>query len=79
MKFKIGDIVKGTNNRIYSITNEDMTKGLVVDVGSCDEDDEIEIKVLEHKTKPEEIGHSFYVKSKFFEPVREHKIVIAAD
>ena len=51
MKFKIGDIVKGTNNRIYSITNEDMTKGLVVDVGSCDEDDEIEIKVLEHTSE----------------------------
>ena len=79
MKFKIGDIVRGTKNRIYSITNEDMTKGLVVYVRSYDEDDEIEIKVLEHKTKPEEIGHSFSVKSKFFEPVREHKIVIAAD
>ena len=79
MKFKIGDIVRGTKNRIYSITNEDMTKGLVVYVRSYEEDDEIEIKVLEHKTKPEEIGHSFSVKSKFFEPVREHKIVIAAD
>ena len=79
MKFKIGDIVRGTKNRIYSITNEDMTKGVVVYVRSYDEDDEIEIKVLEHKTKPEEIGHSFSVKSKFFEPVREHKIVIAAD
>ena len=61
------------------VASAGMTKGVVVYVRSYDEDDEIEIKVLEHKTKPEEIGHSFSVKSKFFEPVREHKIVIAAD
>ena len=79
MKFKIGDIVRGTKNRIYSITNEDMTKGLVVYVRSYDEDDEIEIKVLEHKTKPEEIGHSFSVKSKFFELYDDPKIVITTD
>ena len=79
MKFKVGDIVRGIGDNVYALTDENMTKGEVVAVGSYEEDDDIIVKVLEHKTKPEEIGHSFSVKSKFFEPVREHKIVIAAD
>ena len=65
MKFKVGDIVRGTINNKYDITNEDMTKGKVVAVGSYEEDDDIIVKVLEHKTIPEWIGHTFPVNSNF--------------
>lgn len=42
---KIGDFVKGTLNNDYSITNENMTKGLVTDVFG---NGEIRVLVMEH-------------------------------
>ena len=79
MKFKVGDIVRGTINHEYGITNENMTKGKVVEVVSHYGDDDIQVKVLEHKTKPEWIGHTFPVNSEYFEPVYDPKIVITTD
>lgn len=48
-KFKVGDIVKGGENTLYSFTNKFMTKGEVVKV---DESGEISIRCIEHKTSP---------------------------
>lgn len=80
MKFKVGDVVRGTSRNLYTLTNENMTKGEVVAVGSLGEYNDIEVKILEHKTEPECVGHTFSVNSQFFEPVYDYnKIVITAD
>ena len=79
MKFKVGDIVRGMKKSPYGITNENMTKGKVVVVGSYGEDADIIVKVLEHKTKPEWIEYTFPVNSKYFELYDYNKIVITTD
>lgn len=79
MKFKVGDIVRGISGNLYTLTDENMTKGEVVAVGSLGEYNDIEVKILEHKTEPECVGHTFAVNSQFFEPVHDHKIVITTD
>lgn len=82
-KFKVGDLVKGTQNSPYNITDEDMTLGEVIEVYKEDEHrkDDICVKVLEHR-RSREVGHTFPVESQYFEPVepaRAPKIVIAPD
>lgn len=47
MKFKKGDIIKGTKDNDYSIANEYMYKAEVLRV----EADSMKIKILEHKNK----------------------------
>lgn len=55
MKFKVGDIVRGTKDSIYGITNKKMDKGRIVRIRA---DGRIDIKVLEHKSK-ENIGEEY--------------------
>lgn len=66
-KFKVGDIIKGINKSIYSITDKDMTKGEVIDV----DDSKIKVKILEHSNE-DNIGNEWWVEPKYFELV-EHK------
>lgn len=69
-KFKVGDLVRGTKNSRYNVTDEDMTLGEVVEVYEEAEDyeEDIRVKILEHR-RSREIGHMFSVKSQYFEPV----------
>ena len=62
--FKVGDLVKGLpgSNAYYSITNEDMTKGVVKRVDGTD----IVVKVIEHKKGKTGL---FDVDSEYFEKV----------
>lgn len=64
MKFKVGDIIRGIDDREYNITNKKMTKGKVIGVGECD----INIKILEHD-ESERIGGEYYVFPEYFELV----------
>ena len=66
-------------NSPYGITNENMTKGEVVAVGSYDDDDDIIVKVLEHKIAPSAEGSYHPVNSKYFELYDYNKIVITTD
>lgn len=74
MKFKVGDIVTGTKDNDYGITNKDMTRGEVVEVynvsGYSGYEDDIKIKVLEHRTDPRKVGASYPVESKYFKLVQ---------
>ena len=63
--FKVGDIVTATEGNPYFITDKDMTKGEVIEVYGG----RITVKVLEHRTKPHEIGETYGVNSKYFELV----------
>lgn len=69
-KLKVGDIVKGNSksDKRYAYTNSNMTMGKVVSVT----DDFITIKVLSHKTIPDEVGEEYGVlESKYFDLVKE--------
>lgn len=69
-KFKVGDIVKGNSksDERYLVTNSNMTRGKVVSVT----DAFITIKVLSHKTMPDEVGEEYAdLKSKYFDLVEE--------
>ena len=79
MKFKVGDIVRGISGSPYRVTNEDMTKGVVVELEEFGYCENVMIKVLEHRTKPEEIEETFSVNSKYFELYDYNKIVITTD
>lgn len=48
MDFKIGDLVRGTKNKKYSIANADLTLAKVTEVL---ENGMIMIQVIEHKTR----------------------------
>lgn len=56
MKFKVEDRVRGTKNKMYGVTNQDMYKGRIVRIR---DDGNIDIEVLEHKSK-EQIGRRYY-------------------
>lgn len=73
-KFKVGDIVRGTkeSDKVYIITNSNMTKGEVVRV--CD-DRKIRIKIIEHKYDMF-VGSTVEVAPRFFEKVKPETIVI---
>ena len=58
--FKIGDIVKGIVGNDYLISDAKMTKGEVIKL--IPENNEMEIKVLEHKSKSF-IGNTYIVKN----------------
>lgn len=69
-KFKFGDIVKGNSesDEKYTVTNSNMTRGKVVSVT----DAFITIKVLSHKTMPEEVGEEYAgIESKYFDLVEK--------
>lgn len=70
--FKVGDIVRGIDKNEYSITNDDMTKGEVVEV----QGDRFEVKILAHNDKYW-IGHKYSgLESKFFELVSHEKPIL---
>jgi hypothetical protein len=52
MKFKVGDIIRGTSPDRYLVTNSDMFEGEVIDV--LNNSEKIRIKVLKHKNQYEE-------------------------
>ena len=69
-KFKVGDIVKcnSESDEKYAYTNSNMTMGKVVSVT----DAFITIKVLSHKTMPDEVGEEYGgLESKYFDLVEE--------
>ena len=80
-KFKVGDLVRGTKNSPYNITDEAMTLGEVVEVYEESEDyeEDICVKILEHR-RSREIGHMFSAESQYFEPVvTTPKIILSPD
>lgn len=66
-KFKVGDIIKGKENDIYKITDENMYKAKVIALYMCGD---MRIKILEHSCR-QEIGEEYDVmnSSKLFELV----------
>ena len=64
-KFKVGDIVCGNTDKVYGITNTDMTKGEVIKV--C-EDGRIKVNIVEH-TNQNSIGKEFFVSPEYFDLV----------
>ena len=78
MKFKVGDIVRGTKEGWYGITNAKITRGEVIEVlnpkENCDED--IRIRILEHPLKSV-VGVTGCVESKYFELVeRKNETIV---
>lgn len=63
-KFKVGDLIKGTANSIYGVTDETMTKGKVIDAFS---DGKIRVEILESSRDCSAVGMTFPVDSKYFE------------
>ena len=47
--FTVGDIIRGKKDNGYGITNEEMTRGLVISVNNK----EMTVKILEHENKGE--------------------------
>ena len=75
-KFKVGDLVRGTKNKMYGIVNEQMELGEVI---AAYKDGDIRIRILEH-VHPFYNGHTFVVKPQYFEPVgNAPKIVLSPD
>ena len=70
MKFRVGDIIKGTDKDRYAYTNTGMTKGRVIKVydGASKGESDIRIEILEH-TSGHLVGDEFDVESKYFELV----------
>lgn len=66
MKFKVGDKVTGINDDRYDITTSQAIMEVTKIIG-----DDMYVKVLEHKTRPTEIGHEFLVDLRFFKLVEE--------
>jgi len=65
--FKVGDLVKGVEDSIYGITDQDMTKGEIIKVL---ENKNVKVKILEHKHEGD-VGREFTVDPKYFELVKE--------
>ena len=62
-KFKIGDLIRGTRNGMYAVTDEEMARGKVTIVY---DNDNIEVEILEHKNQSR-VGEKYDVESKYFE------------
>lgn len=79
-KFKVGDLVRGTNRGSYTITNEDMTLGEVVKVYKEGDHrgNDIYVKILEHSCRSW-VGKCFTVDSRYFEPAHVPKIILSPD
>lgn len=73
-KFKVGDIVKGISDE-YVITNDEMTKGKIVNIRK---NGDIDIKVLEHNEKEYENCNTIYtyLNPKDFELIEEDSIKV---
>ena len=66
MNISVGDFVKGLPGNDYGITNEKMTKGVVVDTSST----EIKVTVIDHE---DEMIGSFWVNPEKFEVIGHRK------
>ena len=64
MNFVVDDIVKGISDK-YCITDMDMTRGRILSVHG----DEIEIRVMSHKSNPFCLGASYVVEAQYFEKI----------
>ena len=64
MNFVVDDIVKGISDN-YCITDMDMTRGRVLSVHG----DEIEVRVMSHKSNPFCLGASYVVEAQYFEKI----------
>ena len=64
MNFVVDDIVKGISDK-YCITDMDMTRGRVLSVHG----DEIEVRVMSHKSNPFCLGASYVVEAQYFEKI----------
>ena len=64
MNFVVDDIVKGISDK-YCITDMDMTRGRILSVHG----DEIEVRVMSHKSNPFCLGASYVVESQYFEKI----------
>lgn len=61
MKFKIGDVVTGVDGSHYTVTNSRGTYEVIY----VYDDEFIRVRVVEH-IDPSNVGHHFYVESKYF-------------
>ena len=66
MSINIGDFVKGKKGNSYGVTNEKMTKGVVVNATST----EIKVTVIDHE---EDKTGSFWVNPEKFEVIGHQK------
>lgn len=64
MNFVVDDIVKGISDN-YCITDMDMTRGRIFSVHG----DEIEVRVMSHKSNPFCLGASYVVEAQYFEKI----------
>lgn len=64
MNFVVDDIVKGISDN-YCITDMDMTRGRILSVYG----DEIEVRVMSHKSNPFCLGASYVVEAQYFEKI----------
>ena len=64
MNFVVDDIVKGISDN-YFITDMDMTRGRILSVHG----DEIEVRVMSHKSNPFCLGASYVVEAQYFEKI----------
>ena len=64
MNFVVDDIVKGISDN-YCITDMDMTRGRILSVHG----DEIEVRVISHKSNPFYLGASYVVEAQYFEKI----------
>ena len=64
MNFVVDDIVKGISDK-YCITDMDMTRGRILSVHG----DEIEVRVMSHKSNPSCLGTSYVVEAQYFEKI----------
>ena len=64
MNFVVDDIVKGISDN-YCITDMDMTRGRILSVHG----DEIEVRVMSHKSNPFCLGKSYVVEAQYFEKI----------
>lgn len=63
MKFEVGDIIKGTNDGPYNVTNEHMYAARVIKLNKSGN---IEIQILNHLDKSN-VGNTYIVDPKYFE------------
>lgn len=64
MNFVVDDIVKGISDN-YCITDMDMTRGRILSVHG----NEIEVRVMSHKSNPFCLGASYVVEAQYFEKI----------
>ena len=67
-KFKVGDIITGTESGRYGVTTVDATMEVLETKGNS-----IKVKIIEHKKKGY-IGHSYNVLSAHFKKIEDNKI-----